>query len=217
MPQKIPCRFVKWEEIEKWTEDVAQKIRESGFKPDILIAIARSGFVPGRLLSDYLGHPNLVALKVEHWLDTTAQHKEDATIPYKIRFPIRGKNVLVIDDLVDTGKSILRTKEFLAQEEPQEIRSAVMIYLKNSAVAPDYYSFATSDWTWFIFPWNVHEDLRNLTMKLVDNNGIKVSELPKYMKEYYSIDVDRALISKIVNEISLLGKGRLVNDILYPP
>ncbi len=38
------------------------KIKNSGFKPDLVIGIARGGLVPARIVCNYLLH-----IKVEHW------------------------------------------------------------------------------------------------------------------------------------------------------
>ena len=83
MVEPINCQFVSFDEIFNMTKELAFKVADSGYEPELLLAIARSGFVPGRLMSDFLGNSDLYALKVEHWLDTTAEHMEDAIIPVR--------------------------------------------------------------------------------------------------------------------------------------
>ena len=88
MVEPIKCQFVGYDEIYDYSKKLAFKVTDSGYEPDLLLAIARSGFVPGRLMSDFMGNANLYALKVEHWLDTTAEHQEDAVIPVRSPLPV---------------------------------------------------------------------------------------------------------------------------------
>ena len=51
---KIKCKLVKWEEVVEWCRKLAEKIKESGWRPDLIVAIARGGYTPARLLCDFL-------------------------------------------------------------------------------------------------------------------------------------------------------------------
>ena len=209
MVKPIKCRFVTWQEIVTWTKKLAEKVLESGYKPEVLLAIARSGFVPGRLFSDYTGNPNLICLKVEHWLDTTAQHAEDAVIPHKVPLPIKGKRVLIIDDLVDTGKSAINTINYCKQQGAKETKLAVMLYLTCSQIEPHYYTVKEEDWTWFVFPWNRSEDLRNLLVKLFDGDKsrtLTLKEVQEGFKKYFNLDVTIEELEETVHSAARLGK-----------
>ena len=190
--EKMSCRVVSWEEVQSLAINLARKIHRSGYRPDTLIALARSGFVPGRILSDLLGVTDLVSLKVEHWLDTTGKHREEATIPYKIPFNIKGKRILVVDDIVDTGKSMKLSVEYLAKFQPKELRTCVMQYITSSILKPDYYVKVVSDWTWFIYPWNFIEDIGNLTEKIMkaESRPVTLSEVKNLFKNAYGVDLD---------------------------
>ena len=64
MPKKMPVKVVSWSEVVEWCRALAQKIRLSKFKPDVIVAIARGGFVPARLLCDYLDVIDLLSIKL---------------------------------------------------------------------------------------------------------------------------------------------------------
>ena len=49
-----------WNQIYEMLLSQAEKIRKSGFKPNITIAISRGGWLPARVLSDLLENPNLL-------------------------------------------------------------------------------------------------------------------------------------------------------------
>ena len=59
-----------------------------------------------RVLCDYLGVKDLVSLKIEHW-GVTATPDGKAQIKYPFDIDLTGKNVLVVDDITDTGESMI--------------------------------------------------------------------------------------------------------------
>ncbi|MFX1577471.1 MAG: phosphoribosyltransferase [Promethearchaeota archaeon] len=212
MVEPIKCQFVDFDEIYDMSKQLAFKVTESGYEPELLLAIARSGFVPGRLMSDFLGNPNLYALKVEHWLDTTAEHQEDAVIPIQSPLPVKGKRVLIIDDIVDTGRSAIQTLNYVNSLGAKEVKSAVMLYLTVSEYEPDYYSVKQSEWVWFIWFWNRFEDLRNLTIKLFDGDKkrtLTIKEIIAGLKQHFTLDVDQKELEQVLNTATRVKKLRI--------
>ena len=209
MVEPIKCQFVSFDEIFNMTKELAFKVADSGYEPDLLLAIARSGFVPGRLMSDFLGNSDLYALKVEHWLDTTAEHMDDAIIPVRSPLPVKDKRVLIIDDIVDTGRSAIQTLNYVKGLGAKETKTAVMLYLTVSELEPDYYSVKQSEWVWFIWFWNRFEDLRNLTIKLFDgdtNRTMNMDEVLKGLKTHFTLDVDPTELRQVLTTAHRIGK-----------
>ncbi|MFX1319374.1 MAG: phosphoribosyltransferase [Promethearchaeota archaeon] len=209
MVEPIKCQFVDFQEIYDMSKQLAFKVTESGYEPDLLLAIARSGFVPGRLMSDFMGNSNLYALKVEHWLDTTAEHQEDATIPVRSPLPVKGKSVLIIDDIVDTGRSAIQTLKYINGIGAKEAKTAVMLYLTVSEYEPDYYTVKESEWIWFIWFWNRFEDLRNLTIKLFDNDKdrtLSLRDILAGLKKNFTLDVDQKELEQVLYTAGRVGK-----------
>jgi hypoxanthine phosphoribosyltransferase len=209
MVEPINCRFVSWQEIVEWTRSLADKVMDSKYNPKMLLAIARSGFVPGRLMSDFMGNPQLYALKVEHWLDTTAEHTEDAVIPHRAQLPVDGKEVLVIDDLVDTGRSAVHTIKYCKDQGAKEVKLAVMLYLTGSELKPDFFTIRQEEWFWFVFTWNRTEDLRNLSLKLFDADKqcvLSAKEIQDGLKKYFKLNVDSSELKQVLQIAARVGK-----------
>ena len=203
----LECKVITWDEVYNMCKRLARLIEKSGFKPDTIIGLARSGFVPSRLLSDFMGVTDLVSLKVEHWLDTTAEHKENATIPYKVPLNIAGRNVLIADDIVDTGKSMLVTIDYVRQYKPKTLRTAVMQYVKSAQYVPDYYAVSVSRWAWFIYPWNFTEDVCNLTVRLLKaSNCRSLDDIRAGLKEKLNIALDTKQMREIITILRKRGK-----------
>ena len=98
---EFKANLVSWDEIEEWCKKLRDKIIDS-YKPDIIVALSRGGLVPGRILSDMLWIKDIVALKTEHW-GVTATRDGKATLKDPGSLNLSGKNVLIVDDITDTG------------------------------------------------------------------------------------------------------------------
>lgn len=136
---------------------LSRQINESGFKPDILIAISRGGLVPARILSDSLNVPLLYTIRISFYSSVGAR-KENPEVTQPLSVDISGKKVLVIDDISDSGKSLVLAKEYLSKLNPAEIKTAT-IHLKHESIfKPDYFCKTTE--TWIVYPWEIEEFFR---------------------------------------------------------
>lgn len=164
---KMKCKIVTFQEVHEMVRRVSEQVKASGFKPDAVVGLARGGWLPARLMCDFLGLTDLVSLKVEHWIET-GRTKDEATIRYPLTADFKGRRVLVVDDITDTGKSLIASTEYLKRyNHPEELRIATMQYIPTSKFKPDYYAEEVRVWTWFIYPWNWIEDTSTLIVRLM--------------------------------------------------
>ena len=209
--EKINCIISSWDEIYKIAKSTADKIKESGFHPDIIVAIARGGLVPARLLSDFLHVKDLISLKADHW-GVTAAKDGQARISYGINSDLRGKKVLVVDDITDTGQSMMLSVEHVNALNPQEVRTAALYHLVDSKFKPDFYGYER-DWAWIIFPWNYREDLVNLINKVAnkeEREGKSHDEIKADLKSYFNIETEISELKELMEHISYLEKNNKI-------
>ncbi len=192
---KIPVKLVSWEEVVDWTRLLAEKIKESGYKPDIVIAVARGGYVPARLLCDFLGVDNLVSIQSQHWTEA-AKMAEKAIIKFQYKIDLTGYKAILVDDIVDTGESVRLAKEFIEKEwHPTELRTATMQWISPVAkIKPDYYAVEVKEWIWFQYPWTRLEDITQFIRRIIKEelsgktDKITIQELAQKFKEWYGIE-----------------------------
>jgi len=144
---KVPVKVVTFDEIVEWSRRLADKIKESGWQPDVIVAIARGGYVPARLLCDWLGVGDLVSIQVVHW-PSAAQVAEKAYVKYPVNADLSGKRVLIVDDIVDTGDSVELAKRSIEECcRPREVKTAALQVITSVAkVVPDYYAIEVKEW-----------------------------------------------------------------------
>ena len=63
--EKLDFEIPSWKKIHRSILELSVEIEKSNFKPDIIVGMARGGWVPARIISDCLGNPNLANVSVE--------------------------------------------------------------------------------------------------------------------------------------------------------
>ena len=218
MSIKMKCKIVSFQEVHDMVRHVAEDVKASGYSPTTVIGLARGGWIPARLICDFLGITDLLSLKVEHWLQT-GKVKDEATIRYPLNIDLSEKTLLVVDDITDTGKSLITSTEYLKQFNPSKMRTVTMQYFPKSKFKPNYFSEEVKEWVWFIYPWNWIEDTSTLIVRLMNmKNGKNLSLLAinNELKENFNIRWNKIMLLHILKvmaergQVELMKKGRRV-------
>lgn len=139
---------LSWDEFHKDCELLAEKVRKSGRKYDKLLCITRGGVFVGGLLAHMLELRNIttIALKLYEF-DQQGQVVEQLSGP---DLPLPGSRMLVIDDMLDSG----RTLSFIVEKWGKEysIDIAVLYDKGGGTLRPTFTARSIPDeWVWF--PW----------------------------------------------------------------
>ncbi len=191
LPDKFKCVVTNWDYIYDLCREVANEVKDSGYEPDMIIALARGGWFAGRVLCDFLGLDDLTSLKVEHYLGT-ALAGDGPQIKYPLADnAVEGKKVLIVDDIADTGKSLMHSLEYVNEQKPEEVRTAALQFLDSSEYEPDYISERLEEWAWVVFPWNFIEDMTDLISTLMtkeDRSVWDIQSIRHGLYMYHSLD-----------------------------
>ena len=206
---KVRVKLVTWEEIVQWSYGLAKKIKEAGYKPTVIIAVARGGYVPARLLCDFLGVENLLSIQSQHWTEA-AKAAEKAVLKFPYTVDLRGHRALLVDDIVDTGETVLLAKRFVEENwKPDELKVAVLQWISSVAkFKPDFYYIEVKEWTWFQYPWTRLEDvtqfIRRMLLEELKERGKEVwsyREIIEGFREWYGIDVDEMYYREAIENL----------------
>jgi hypoxanthine phosphoribosyltransferase len=194
---KFDCEVMSWDLFYELSKKTADKIIASKFRPDFMVGLARGGWVLSRVLCDFLAVKDLVSLKVEHW-GVTATPDGSAQIKYPFRIELRGKRVLIVDDITDTGESMRVAKEYVETMNPLVVKTATLRYINGSRFTPDYYGDEIS-WRWVVFPWNYYEDMCNIVPQAAVD-GAPLDEVKRQLKVNNNLDIEESDIKRILEE-----------------
>lgn len=153
-----------WESIFSKSVTLAEKLKNErspkGF--DCIVGVSRGGLVLTRIMSDLLEIQDVMITKSEYYTDLGERRKKPV-ITQKIQGNIFHKKVLLLDDVADTGQSLVEIERYLESKRPRELIVATLYIKPWSKVIPDYYVSKTD--AWIIFPWERFEAVKSLTRK----------------------------------------------------
>ncbi|MCD6430903.1 MAG: phosphoribosyltransferase, partial [Deltaproteobacteria bacterium] len=192
MEKDFRCELISWRRVYLLARKLAYMINDDNFQPDVIVAIARGGYVPARILCDFLDVNSLASIRIEHYLPGASKQKI-ARLTDPLAIDIKGKNVLVVDDVNDTGDTLEVAMHHLKEFSPKDVRVAVLIQKRTSDFSPEYFAHRIIKWRWLIYPWAVIEDISGLFAKM-DSHPSTVGKAAAVFLEKYRCKVPRQLL-----------------------
>lgn len=146
-----------WEMFGTAAREIAQQVVDSGFRPDLILSVARGGLGLGMALGYALDVKNLSAVNVEFYTGVDERLEVPMMLPpTPAAIDLAGLRVLIADDVADTGKTLELVREFCAGHVA-EARTAVVYEKPGTVVLPDYVWRRTD--RWIDFPWSAEPPL----------------------------------------------------------
>ena len=157
-------KYYSFEKIQGQVLEIARQLQQTGFRPDYIVGITRGGLIPATLLSHYL-NVNLETLKVN--LRDNFGVSESESNCWMAEDALQGKNILVVDDINDSGATINWIKKdweascFANQADwntvwHNNVRFAVLIDNEESEATIDYSAWdinKAANPEWCVFHW----------------------------------------------------------------
>jgi len=189
MSKPIQCELIAWDGVSRLAYRLAERILDAGYRPDLVVAIARGGYVPARLLCDFLQLYDLTSIRVEHY-QAGAHKRPGARLTHPLAAEAVDKRVLIVDDVCDSGETYRVALEHIAALDPCDIQTAALHYKQGASFKPDHIADELTRWRWLVYPWAVTEDIGefirqmenlprsapDIVRRLESEHGIRISE-----------------------------------------
>jgi uncharacterized protein len=199
------CRQPNWADIDRWAARVAQEVLGGDAVPETIVGLTRGGWVPARILADLLGVRRLVSLRAQHW-GVTATPDGAASVTEGLSGPVDEQNVLVVDDITDTGESLALAVKHVHQAGAERIETATLLHIGHSRFVPTYFAeeIPRNSWAWIVFPWNYWEDLRSLAARAaVETPGLDA--VRQTLREKCGLDIPVEDLERVARTVPLDG------------
>jgi xanthine phosphoribosyltransferase len=141
--------YYSYEEFRNDTQVLKNKCQE--FEPEVILAIARGGLCLGQLLSEAMDIRNLFTLNSIHYNDTK---KLDSFDIFNIPDLKNYKKILIVDDIIDSGESMVEILKILNHKFPNYIFKTATLFRKQTALMQPDYSVKEAN-CWIEFFWEV--------------------------------------------------------------
>ena len=158
--------YVSWSDYHDAIERLAAKVQASGFDFDQIICLARGGLRVGDTLSRIFNQPLGVLATQSYFAnaDKTSEMQGELTIGQhmaKVNERL-GDRILLVDDLVDSGKTMQEVVSHLRHRYPgiHEVRTAVIWKKGCSVFTPDYWADDLPHDPWIHQPFEIYDKLK---------------------------------------------------------
>jgi hypoxanthine phosphoribosyltransferase len=120
-------------EIDVYSYFLAERIMNSGFIPDLLVAVRRGGEIPAKYMSSYIYGAPVAGITV---IKDGEKRRiaEDSRVDWSV---LKGKKAVVVEDMLESGKSGQAAVDFL-RGKGVEARLACFFTVPETEVTPDY-------------------------------------------------------------------------------
>ncbi|MDQ1578392.1 MAG: uncharacterized protein QOE21_1079 [Microbacteriaceae bacterium] len=144
--------ILEWDEFGEASRELARRVDSSGFRPDVVVAIARGGLLLAGSIAYALDVKSCGALNVEFYTGIDERLDEPVLLPPMLDEPaIAGKRVLLVDDVSDSGRTLAMVLGIL-QRTGADVRTVCLYSKPATVLEPDYVWKKTSEW--IAFPWS---------------------------------------------------------------
>jgi len=145
-------RYVTWTDVGRMVRTLLVQLPRDY---DNILVITRGGMVPACLISERTGIRNILCAAVVFYEDSKQKYAEPMFVQFPEADHVKGRRVLVIDDVWDTGSTIVAVRDRL-RTAGATVEVCVLHYKPTHSRfpgdKPDYYAEETDGW--IVYPWD---------------------------------------------------------------
>lgn len=189
MPRDVVLEYASWREIHEALIELSKKIIGDGHCFDAIVAIAKGGFIPARIVSDLLGVEDIGVIAVKFYKKTGVRMAKPKIL-HSLTIDVYDKTVLIVDDVVDTGRTLQLVLEEVYRHGARKAKTLALYVKPWTTLKPDYFYKTTENW--IVFPWELMEVYRELGEEALKQLSIeedverKIIEYLGFKKDYSS-------------------------------
>jgi hypoxanthine phosphoribosyltransferase len=146
-----------WGDLGVAARALAEQSLADGYRPGVILGIARGGLLPAGAVAYALGVKNAFTISVEFY--TGINERLDVPMvlpPVPNLVDLSDEQLLIVDDVADTGGTLEVVQSF-CEGRVAEVRTAVLYEKTRSVVKCDYVWRRTD--RWITFPWSADDPL----------------------------------------------------------
>lgn len=130
-------------------DDIKQRVERLGKeisehyegKSVIVVPLLRGSFIFAADLVREMTVPTIIDFMTTSSYEDREESSGEVNVLQELRYDIEGKNVLLVDDICDSGNTMKKIIQLLEKQEPKSIKVAVMLdkpCRRQADVTPDF-------------------------------------------------------------------------------
>lgn len=126
------------------------------FQADAFLSVARGGLTLSHLMAQAMNQRNIFTINS---ISYDRKNQKDSIDIFNIPDLKSYKKVLIIDDIVDSGKTMIEIFKILNEKFPNcEFKLTTLFYKKTALIKPDFYINETDMWIEFFWEVDIKGD-----------------------------------------------------------
>lgn len=153
--EKPKLEVLDWATYGRGARELAVTVADDGYRPEMILAIARGGLFVASSLGYALSIKNIYVMNCEYYTGVDERLPVPVVLPpYVDLVDMEEVKVLIADDVADTGHTLKLVYDY-CKERVAEVRAAVLYEKSHSLVKCDYVWKRTDHW--INFPWSTEQ------------------------------------------------------------
>jgi hypoxanthine phosphoribosyltransferase len=140
---------VSWQDIHSYNDNILTQLKDNNIVIDSILGVARGGMIPATMLAYQLETP---------YLDMLGVRTRDVDNTQFYGNPNMFGNVLVVDDINDSGKTFNEIKKYLDlhfdRGEIKNVYYCACIKRASTEFETGFYGVEFEGDNWYVFPWD---------------------------------------------------------------
>lgn len=151
-------QYINWSDIERM---VGRLLKQIPTDYDNIMVITRGGMVPACLISEKTNIRNILVAAVMFY-DGEVRQKEPLFLQFPQDSQVNGRKILVVDDVWDTGTTVMAVKERLLRVGARPDIAVLHFKPGKSHFPPDQHPdfYAEETEAWIVYPWDPERELQ---------------------------------------------------------
>ena len=158
MNKQIKYVNISWDQIDEYCNKISEDIKKMKISFDMIVAVGRGGMIPARILSDRLDVRNVQLFSIRLYKGITQRNTTPTVGSFSV--DIQGKNILLVDDILDSGITIETVINYMNSKRPVSVKTVTIMCKKSNKRKPTFFAEQCEDDEWIVFPWERNETLK---------------------------------------------------------
>ena len=142
--------YLSWLDVNQLINRIINQLKQQDLfsNIDCVVGVAKGGCIPATILANMMDIPMYVVGVSSYKGQKRGKIKQYQSLP-SVKL-LNGKNVLLIDDIIDSGKTMIYINKLLSKRKVNKVISACLCSSKERDPII-YYGIKNNKWV--VFPW----------------------------------------------------------------
>lgn len=141
-----------WNKVLCDVYELVRKVKDSNYMPDYIITFYRNGMLPALIFAYQFKIKDFLLLKRHRDSSSFLEEAYWEDLTHFVKMPFGSKNILILDDIYDTGKTIEEVRKRIEIFHP---KIAVIDCKEDKLNKVDYYINIVRKDVWIHYPWEI--------------------------------------------------------------